>query len=219
MKTLAKQTTNGNYAILTPGGEVLKLSRRNQYNYCKLTGSDAAEYWQKISDRIDVDFELTNEHVINEYFLTDELEKSQYLLKKSLNKIDKKDAEILELKREVEILGKYKKHFGALPEYVVRNFKSEEKMKAHDYKKLLKKYKLQYKLKTLKEVEEKVCVIYTTSYAGKNGGFKHFSRSIDKTSALIENINLWNRNKNLLVTDLRGKVIIERGNISILDIR
>lgn len=219
MKTLAKQTTTGNFAVITPTGAVIKLSKRNHYNYCTLTDAAATDYWTKISDRADMEIEITNEHVINEFFLTNEIEIANYQAAKMAKKLEKKETEITDLKKEIEILNKYKKHFGALPVYVERGFKTEEAMNNFDYKSLLKSLKIQFKLKNLKEVEEKICQIHTTSYAGRNGGFKHFSRSIDSTYTLIDNINSWSRNRNLLVTKINGDVITQRGNISISDIK
>ena len=89
MKTTARITTNGNFAVLTPQNQVLKLSKRNQYNYCTLESKEAADYWQKTAEKITTEIEITNEHVINEYFLTDETEKlNNHFLKNKPNLFD-----------------------------------------------------------------------------------------------------------------------------------
>ena len=112
MKTTARITTNGNFAVLTPQNQVLKLSKRNQYNYCTLESKEAADYWQKTAEKITTEIEITNEHVINEYFLTDETEKLKYQITKLERKLAKKDTEIAELSKSVVELYKYKQHFG-----------------------------------------------------------------------------------------------------------
>jgi uncharacterized coiled-coil protein SlyX len=213
MKITARITTNGNFAVLTPQNQVLKLSKRNQYNYCTLESEEATDYWQKTAEKITTEIEITNEHVINEYFLTDETEKLKYEITKLERKLAKKDTEIAELSKSVVELYKYKKQFGQLPKYVAEGFKTEVAYQKHLYTEFLKKLKLQFKLKTLKSVEESICVVYTTSYSGRNGGFKHFSRSIDKTYTKIESLPQWSRNKNLVAKKLDATVIESRGNI------
>lgn len=215
MKTTARITTNGNFAVLTPQNQVLKLSKRNQYNYCTLESKEAADYWQKTAEKITTEIEITNEHVINEYFLTDESAKKDWQIEKLNGKLAKKDTEIAELSKSVVELYKYKQHFGQLPEYVAAGYKTEAAYQKHLHTELLKKLKTLFKLKTLKSVEETICIVYTTEYSGKNGGYKHFSRSIDKTYAKTENLSAWNRNKNLCVKKLDGTVIENRGNIEV----
>ncbi len=213
MKTTARITTNGNFAVLTPQNQVLKLSKRNQYNYCTLESKEAADYWQKTAEKITTEIEITNEHVINEYFLTDETEKLKYQITKLERKLAKKDGEIAELSKICAELYKYKTYFGQLPKYIDAGFKTEVAYQKHLHTEMLKKLKLKFKLKTLKSVEESICVVYTTSYSGRNGGFKHFSRSIDKTYAKIESLPQWSRNKNLVAKKLDATVIESRGNI------
>ena len=213
MKTTARITTNGNFAVLTPQNQVLKLSKRNQYNYCTLESKEAADYWQKTAEKITTEIEITNEHVLNEYFLTNAYEKAKYQITKLERKIAKKDTEIAELSKSVVELYKYKKQFGQLPKYVAEGFKTEVAYQKYLHTELLKKLKVQFKLKTLKSVEETICVVYTTSYSGRNGGFKHFSRSIDKTYTKIESLPQWRRNKNLVAKKLDATVIESRGNI------
>ena len=116
---------------------------------------------------------------------------------------------------EIQLLIKYKQHFGQLPEYVAAGYKTEAAYQKHLHTELLKKLKTLFKLKTLKSVEETICIVYTTEYSGKNGGYKHFSRSIDKTYAKTENLSAWDRNKNLCVKKLDGTVIENRGNIEV----
>ena len=213
MKTTARITTNGNFAVLTPQNQVLKLSKRNQYNYCTLESEEATDYWQKTSEKSTTEIEITNEHILNEYFLTDETEKLKYQITKIERKLAKKDTEIAELSKSVVELYKYKKQFGQLPKYVAEGFKTEVAYQKYLHTELLKKLKVQFKLKTLKSVEETICVVYTTSYSGRNGGFKHFSRSIDKTYTKIESLPQWRRNKNLVAKKLDATVIESRGNI------
>ena len=213
MKTIARITTNGNFAVLTPQNQVLKLSKRNQYNYCTLEATEATDYWQKTSEKSTTEIEITNEHVLNEYFLTDENEKAKYQILKLERKLAKKDAEIAEFSKIGAELYKYKTHFGQLPKYVDAGFKTEVAYQKHLHTEMLKKLKVQFKLKTLKSVEETICIVYTTSYLGRNGGFKHFSRSIDKTYTKIESLPQWKRNKNLVAKKLDGTVIENRGNI------
>lgn len=215
MKTTARITTNGNFAVLTPQNQVLKLSKRNQYNYCTLESKEAADYWQKTAEKITTEIEITNEHVLNEYFLTDETEKAKYQILKLERKLTKKDAEIAELSKISAELAKYKKHFGQIPKYIEAGYKTEAAYQKYLHTELLKKLKIQFKLKTLKSVEETICIVYTTSYLGRNGGFKHFSRSIDKTHTKIELLPQWNKNKNLVAKKLDGTVIENRGNIEI----
>ena len=213
MKTTARITTNGNFAVLTPQNQVLKLSKHNQYNYCTLESKEAADYWQKTAGKSTTEIEITNEHILNEYFLTDETEKLKYQITKIERKLAKKDTEIAELSKSVVELYKYKKQFGQLPKYVAEGFKTEVAYQKYLHTEFLKKLKVQFKLKTLKSVEETICVVYTTSYSGRNGGFKHFSRSIDKTYTKIESLPQWSRNKNLVAKKLDATVIESRGNI------
>lgn len=215
MKTTARITTNGNFAVLTPQNQVLKLSKRNQYNYCTLESKEAADYWQKTAEKITTEIEITNEHVINEYFLTDESAKKDWQIEKLNRKLAKMEVEKEEHLTEIQLLIKYKQHFGQLPEYVAAGYKTEAAYQKHLHTELLKKLKTLFKLKTLKSVEETICIVYTTEYSGKNGGYKHFSRSIDKTYAKTENLSAWNRNKNLCVKKLDGTVIENRGNIEV----
>ena len=215
MKITAQTTSTGNYAVLTPTGELLKLSKRNQYNYCTLTGEAVADYLQKTAERPKIDIELTNDHVINEYFLTDESAKKDWQIEKLNRKLAKMEVEKQEHLTEIQLLIKYKQHFGQLPEYVAAGYKTEAAYQKHLHTELLKKLKTLFKLKTLKSVEETICIVYTTEYSDKNGGYKHFSRSIDKTYAKTENLSAWNRNKNLCVKKLDGTVIENRGNIEV----
>lgn len=215
MKTTARITTNGNFAVLTPQNQVLKLSKRNQYNYCTLESKEAADYWQKTAEKITTEIEITNEHVINEYFLTDESAKKDWQIEKLNRKLAKMEVEKEEHLTEIQLLIKYKQHFGQLPEYVAAGYKTEAAYQKHLHTELLKKLKTLFKLKTLKSVEETICIVYTTEYSGKNGGYKHFSRSIDKTYAKTENLSAWNRNKNLCVKKIDGTVIENRGNIEV----
>lgn len=215
MKTTARITTNGNFAVLTPQNQVLKLSKRNQYNYCTLESKEAADYWQKTAEKITTEIEITNDHVINEYFLTDESAKKDWQIEKLNRKLAKMEVEKEEHLTEIQLLIKYKQHFGQLPEYVAAGYKTEAAYQKHLHTELLKKLKTLFKLKTLKSVEETICIVYTTEYSGKNGGYKHFSRSIDKTYAKTENLSAWNRNKNLCVKKLDGTVIENRGNIEV----
>jgi len=213
MKTTARITTNGNFAVLTPQNQVLKLSKRNQYNYCTLESKEAADYWQKTAEKITTEIEITNDHVINEYFLTDESAKKDWQIEKLNRKLAKMEVEKEEHLTEIQLLIKYKQHFGQLPEYVAAGYKTEAAYQKYLHTELLKKLKVQFKLKTLKSVEETICVVYTTSYSGRNGGFKHFSRSIDKTYTKIESLPQWSRNKNLVAKKLDATVIESRGNI------
>ena len=213
MKTTARITTNGNFAVLTPQNQVLKLSKRNQYNYCTLESKEAADYWQKTAEKITTEIEITNDHVINEYFLTDESAKKDWQIEKLNRKLAKMEVEKQEHLTEIQLLIKYKQHFGQLPEYVAAGYKTEVAYQKYLHTELLKKLKVQFKLKTLKSVEETICVVYTTSYSGRNGGFKHFSRSIDKTYTKIESLPQWSRNKNLVAKKLDATVIESRGNI------
>lgn len=115
-------------------------------------------------------------------------------------------------------LNKYKSHFGNIPEWLERNFKSEKHYLKYQEKKLIKNLQKEFKLKTQKAVKKDIVRIYTVEYTGKNNGYKHFNRSLNFEYDLKENISDYNRRKNLAVTDILGNIIELRGNISKDDI-
>ena len=123
------------------------------------------------------------------------------------------------LRKENEELREIKSFFGDLPEWFKNGFKSEEKYQKFLKKEATKKFysdlKKNFKLKTNKAVDMKLCWVYTTEYSGKNGGFRNFNRSINKTIYRIENLKDYSRNRNLIVKNFKGEVLENRGNIEI----
>jgi len=195
MKTY--KTNNGNLVFNLKENELiyLKVKKEVAYNKGIFITSDAINKGIKGVD-------ISNELILKAY---------EFLLKRQgeLNKLNSVN--------EIE-LTKYKNYFGSLPQWVVENFKSENAYLKAKEKELIKNLQKRFKLKSQKETKEKIIKIYTVEYTGKNGGYRHFNRSISMEYNLIENISDYNRKRNLIITKLNGVIIEQKGNIDINEI-
>ncbi len=192
MKTLAKQTNNGNFVFNLNGIELVIISEKQII---------------KINEGIynfNTDLEKeTIEIDVNE-------KDCLFAILPKLNQITELKSEIIKLKEQNS---KLINHFGKLPEYAEHGFKSNIDYDKYLHNQLLHKLKTNFKLKSLKSVEENICKVYTTEYSGKNGGFRHFNRNINMSYILISNLNQFSRNKNLFACKLNGEILEYRGNI------
>jgi len=129
----------------------------------------------------------------------------------------KQQAYIDELKIEVEKLRDIKRFYGECPKWHLEGFKNKDAydlfLKKQAKKELYEKLKKNFKMKSNKQVNTELCFVFTTDFKGKNNGFKHFSRSINKTICRITGLHEYSRHSNLCVKTLEGVVIECRGNI------
>ncbi|MFA5234212.1 MAG: hypothetical protein WC390_07415 [Sulfurimonas sp.] len=167
--------------------------------------------------------EFTNYHRISSFdklvtiLPTKEIETEKII--SDLEIIEKQAKIITSLKEEIENLRKIKEFYGECPEWHLKGFKSKESFEKFILKEKKKEFyknaKKNSKLKTNKDVDEKLCWIFTTEYQGKNGGFRHFSRYINKSLNKISLISDFSKHKNLCVKKINGDVIEVRGSIEI----
>lgn len=197
MKTTAALTTNGNKIYELNGLPMIFIKEKGI--------SVPFVRYHNITTVCEALANLPNEEIDTEKMISD------------VEIIEKQSQRLTSLEKEVTELRKIKAYYGNLPEWLEAGFSSKEKYEKHLTKVALKNFyetlKKNFKLKTNKSVDEQLCFIFTTEYSGKNNGYRHFSRAINRSIERVSSINAYNRNKNLCVKKINGDVIICRGNI------
>jgi hypothetical protein len=183
--------------------QVYFLNERNHFVYRIIDNFNFEKFEGKLTE-----IDICKSEVLEQLVKSDNFE----LKCKFLNeKVEKQSILISELQ-------KFKDYYKFIPTWYLQGFKSEKDYQKKQFEIKLDSLKKQFKLKSRKQVLSDIVEVFTTSFSGKNGGFKHFNRSIDLAYCL--NINYkktYLRNKNLCVKALTGEVLVCRGNIDKLE--